>query len=100
MGNEFPFTSKSPSPRATLLLKCRLKSLLVVPIAVIELNEAHAPLGQPPLQQAVRPKRAVAGRASVRLKTLRRFLAGVHQIRNAGLPVKRQLVLRDAGRDF
>ena len=71
---------------------------VVVPVAVVELDEAHAALGQPPRQQAVRARtsrrtpRAVQSRARC-CGSLR----DVDQPGHARLHAERHLVLRDAG---
>ena len=74
---------------------------VMVPVAVIELDEPHAALGQPPRQQAVRRERAVAalacrtGRASASARS-----ADVHQLRHARLHAERHLVLADPRGDL
>ena len=47
----------------------------MVPVAVIELDEAHAALGQPAGQQAVRGERAVAALGAVQVETSLRLVA-------------------------
>ena len=72
----------------------------MVPVAVIELNEPHAALGQPPGQQAVGGERAVAPLRAVQLEHVRRLVRDVHQLRHARLHAKRHFVLADARGDF
>ena len=84
-----------------LAARCPFLTLLVmVPVAVVELDEAHAALGQPPRQQAVRGERAVARLRAVHLQHVLRLLAHVHQVGHAGLHLERHLVLRDARQDL
>ena len=47
-----------------------LDAAVVVPVAVVELDEAHAALGQPPGQQAVGRERAVAALRAVQVEGL------------------------------
>ena len=47
---------------------------VVVPVAMVELNEPDAPLGQPSGQQAIAGKRTVAWFATVELKHLAAFV--------------------------
>ena len=54
---------------------------VVVPVAVIELDEPHAALGQPPGQQAVGGERAVAPFRAVQIENVRRLVRDVHQLR-------------------
>src|SRR5262249_25952100 len=73
---------------------------VVVPVAVIELDEAHAALGQPAGQQTVGGKGAVRPLGSIQVENFRRLVAEVHQVRHAGLHAERHLVLADAGGDL
>ena len=73
---------------------------VVVPVAVIELDEAHAALGQPPGQQAVGGEGAVAALGAVQVEDLLRLVGEVHQVRHAGLHAEGHLVLRDARGDL
>ena len=72
----------------------------MIPVAMIELDEAHAALGQPARQQAVRSEGAIAGLRRRRRRAPLRFLAHVHQVGHARLHPERHLVLRDAGLDL
>ena len=73
---------------------------MVVPVAVVKLDETHAALGEPAREQAVGGKRAVARGATVELEGARIFAAQVRELRHARLHLERQLVLRDARRDL
>ena len=83
-----------------LVLNAGFNVGMVIPIAVIKLNEAHAALGQPPGQQAVRSERAIARLGAVRVQNALRFLAHIHQIRNARLHLERHFILRNARENF
>ena len=50
-----------------------LQQAVMIPVAVVELDEAHAAFGQAAGEQAVRGKRAVARLAAVELERLRRL---------------------------
>ena len=69
---------------------------MMVPIAVIELDEPHAAFGQPARQQAVGGERPVTGLRAVHVENLLRLLAHVHKVRDAALHLERHLVLRHA----
>ena len=74
---------------------------VVVPVAVVELDEPHAALGQPAGQQAVRRERAV-GRPSCRTGRAIFFGSSARSISSghAGLHPERHLVLADARGDL
>ena len=70
---------------------------VLVPAAHVELDEAHAALGEPPREQAVR--REGAGRLHLRPVERERLLVLVGEVRQLGhghLHAVRHLVLRDA----
>ena len=73
---------------------------VMIPVAMVQLNESHAPLRQPPREEAIRRKRSIAGLRTVHLQDVLRFVAHVEQSRNARLHPERHLVLRDAGLNF
>ena len=77
-----------------------LDAAVVVPVAVVELDEAHAALGQPAGQQAVGGERAVARLGAVHVEHCRRLVREVHQAGHAGLHLERHLVLADARGDL
>ena len=58
---------------------------MVVPAAVVELDESDPSLDQPPGQQAIVGKGGNPGLSAVLLQNLRGLLAGVHQVGNTGL---------------
>ena len=68
---------------------------VMIPVAVIELDEADAAFREPPRQQAIRRERSVARLRAVGVQHALRLLAHVHQTGNAGLHLERHLVLRD-----
>ena len=74
---------------------------VVVPVAVVELDEAHAALGQPAGQQAVRGERAVArlARRTARARSAAPCDMSISS-GHARLHLERHLVLRDARRDL
>ena len=72
----------------------------MVPAAVVELDEPHAALGQPPRQQAVRCERAVAAARTIHIENARRLVAEIDQVGHAHLHPEGQLVLRDARGDL
>ena len=73
---------------------------MVVPAAVVELDEAGAALGEAAGEQAVRGERAVARGAAVHFKSLLGFASVRHQFRHGGLHAEGEFVLLDAGGDF
>ena len=75
-------------------------AVVVIPAAMIKLDEPHTTLGQAACEQAVATEGAVAGLAAVEAQHLFRFLGNIHQIGHAGLHFERHLVLRDARGDF
>ena len=72
---------------------------MVVPAAVVELDESDPSLDQAPGQQAIVGIGGNAGLSTVLLQHLLRLLAGVHQIRNTGLHPVGHLEGLDPGRD-
>src|SRR5215468_10755104 len=67
---------------------------------MVELDETHAALRQPPRQQTVRRERAVPAARAVHVEDALRLVGQVEQSRHAGLHAKRQLVLLNARGDF
>ena len=79
---------------------CRQLAVMV-PIAMVELDEAHAALGQAARQQAVRGEGAGLFRVlAVQFEGVRRLFRKIGQFRNRRLHPERHLVLRDAGADL
>ena len=78
----------------------RLEVAVMVPVAVIKLNEPHAALGQPAGQQAVGRERAVGPLRAVQVEHVLRLVRNIDQLRHAGLHLERQLVLGDPRGDF
>ena len=77
------------------------KAAVMVPAAVIELDEAHVALGEAAGEQAVGGERAgLAGIVAVELETCSGSFESVGEIGHAGLHAERHLVLRDAGVDL
>ena len=72
----------------------------MVPVAVIELNEADAPLGQAAGEQTVGGERAIASPRAIQVEDVLRFVADIHQLGNARLHLEGHLVLADASGDF
>ena len=74
---------------------------VVVPVAVIELDEPHAALGQPSGEQAVDGERPVARLAAVELASVFGvFGSQVHQVGHAGLHLEGHFILGDARGDL
>ncbi len=68
---------------------------VMVPVAMIELNEPDAAFGQSAGQQAVRGERAVASFGAVHVENVPRLVADIHQVRHAGLHAEGHFVLTD-----
>ena len=73
---------------------------MVVPVLVVELDEPHAPLGQPPREQAVRGERAIAWLAAVEFERLGTLVLRIHQFGHARLHRKGHFILRDPRGDL
>ena len=73
---------------------------MVVPVAVVELDEAHASFGETSSEQAVAGERAVTRSGAVGFHDGGGFFRDVHQFRHAGLHLEGHFVLADAGDDF
>ena len=86
---------------AALRQICRQLAVMV-PVAMEELDEAHAALRQPPRQQAIRREGARASCIlSVKVeRCVARLFGKIGQLRHRRLHAKRHLILRDARRDF
>ena len=70
--------------------------VVMVPVAVIKLDETHAALRQSPREQAVRRERAIARFAPVGVEHVLRLVCHVHEAGHRRLHLEGQLVLRDA----
>ncbi len=70
--------------------------VVMVPIAVVKLDEPHAALGQAAREEAVGSERAIAGLATIEVEDGFRLVGNIHQTRNGSLHPERHLVLRDA----
>ncbi len=84
-------------------LRCDLlgQVAVLVPAAMKELHEPHAPLAQPPGQQAVGGEGAGRARlGAVQLENVRRLVRHVGQLGHRGLHAVGHLVLRDARGDL
>lgn len=73
---------------------------VMVPIAVIELDEAGAAFGQAAGEQAIGGERAVAGLAAVHGEGFGTFVGEIHEAGHAGLHAEGHFVLGDPGVDF
>src|SRR5262249_43942756 len=81
---------------AALALDVARQVVVLIPALVIELNELHASLGEPPREQTVRGKRPRRPRVlAVEIECLVALARYVHDARHAGLHAVRHLVLRD-----
>jgi len=90
-----PGPSRAPAAAAPRAAGCQLA--VVIPVAVVELDEANAALGQPAGEQAVGRERPVPRHAAVEREGPRVLAPQVEQVGHASLQTERQLVLRDAG---
>ena len=72
----------------------------MIPTAMVQVNEARAPLSQPPGEQTIGGERSVHPLDTVGIEHVLRLAGKVHQLRHAGLHAKRQLVLGDARVDL
>ena len=77
-----------------------LHAAVMVPVAVIELDESHAPLGEPPGEQAVGGERAVAPFRAVEVKRAGRFVGEIDEVGHAGLHLECELILGQPRRDL
>lgn len=73
---------------------------MVVPIAVIELDEAHATFGETSGEQAIAGEGTVSELATVLLEDSGIFIAEVHEPGDTGLHLESHFILGDAGSDF
>ena len=84
-----------------LALNAALERPVLVPAPMVELDEAHAALGQSARQQAVVGIRArAAGVLAVEVEHRLRLAGQVGEFRHRALHLERHLVLRDARDDF
>lgn len=81
-------------------LKRILDPTVVIPAAVIQLDEANAPLRQSPSEEAVRGIGTIPRRAPIALQGLRRLRRDVHEAGNGSLHLEGHLILRDASFDL
>ena len=79
---------------------CSLIAAVVVPVAVVELDEPDPALGQPAGQQAIGRERAVAALGAVEVEHVPRLAREVHQLGDAGLHPEGGLVAADPGGDL
>ena len=77
-----------------------LDSAVVIPVAVIELDETDAPLGEPPGEEAVGGERSVASLRAVELERLGCLIGEIEEPRHARLHPEGELVLREPGGDL
>lgn len=77
-----------------------LKVVVVVPSAVVKLDEAYASLSQSPCEQAVEPEAAISPFDSVGIENMLGLVRYVDEIWHAGLHAKSHFVLGDSGRNF
>ncbi len=99
----FRSATSAAAPRSTSAAAAGgvgLDRTVVVPIAVVELDESHAALGQPPGEQAVAGKRAVAPLGAVQVEHVLRLVVHIHQAGHAGLHAESHFVLADPGGNF
>ncbi len=73
---------------------------MMIPIAMIKLDEPDATLGQSSCQKAVACKRAIAWICAIRFQHFFWFLRNIHEFGNTGLHAKCKFVLCDARFDF
>src|SRR5258708_39795527 len=73
---------------------------MMIPIAMVKLDEADAALGEPTRQQAIGRERSVARVRAIGIQNALRFLAYVDQVGNAALHLESHLILRDPREDF
>ena len=81
---------------------CRsiLDAAVMIPAAMIELDEPHTAFGQATGQQAVRREGAVAALGPVQIQNVLRFVRQIHQLGHRRLHAEGQFVLRDARFDL
>src|SRR5262245_56464775 len=72
----------------------------MVPVAMVELNEADIALGEAASEQTVVGERRLAGLRAVHLQHLARLAADVHQFGDAGLHPVGHLILADPRGDL
>ena len=73
---------------------------VVIPVPVVELDEAAAAFGEPAREQAVGGERTVARFAAIQREGLCRLARDVHEAGHAGLHLERHLILGDARPHF
>ena len=84
-----------------LPLDAARQAAVMVPVLVVELDETHAPLGQPPGEHAVRRERAGILRVgAVLLEHMGRLIGEVGHLRHARLHAEGHLVVGDPRRDL
>ena len=77
-----------------------LDAAVVVPAAVVEMDEPHVPLGQPASQQAVGREGPIGSLGPVQIQHVLRFVCEVHQLGDAGLHLEGEFVLADPRGDL
>ena len=73
---------------------------VVVPSAVIQVNETDTLFSQAAGKQAITGKGAVSRRSSVHVKHMLGHLGDIHEVGNAGLHTEGHFVLADFGGDL
>ena len=73
---------------------------MVIPIAMVELNESYAAFGKPTRQKAVRRERSISTLRTIQVEYMLRLFGNIHQFRHAGLHSESKLVLFDASGDL
>ena len=78
----------------------RLDRPVVIPVAVIKLDEPRSSFGQPTSKKTVGPKRAITTLGPIHVKDMLWLIFNVHQFRHAGLHAKCHFVLSNPSRYF
>ena len=69
---------------------------MVIPIAMVKLDETHTALGETAGEETVGRERSIAGLSAIHLQHRGGLFAHVYQIWHAGLHLERHLILRNA----
>ena len=77
-----------------------LHAAVVVPVAVVELNEPHASLRQPPGQETVCSERAVTAAGAIKVECFRGLVGEIHEAGNARLHLEGEFILGQPGSDL
>ena len=73
---------------------------MMIPVFVVELDEADTAFGEATSGEAVTGEGAVAGLAAIEFEGFLAFDGEIHEFGDAGLHLKSHFVLSDAGGDF